>query len=205
MSPGLYIAFGILWVLVIFHTLILLGLTRAMSRMQATGEYEAADDGGMHGKPLPAFSEVALSGETVDNETIAGRLTALLFVSPECSTCSVTLDELEALSVKTSGSIVLFCRSDSRRCKELADTYRIRLPVIVDADLELSRRFGVAGTPTAILVGPDGKVQTYGQPMSGDELQSALSSANGDTPPAIVGESEPSVPSVDGDEVARRQ
>lgn len=205
MSPGLYIAFGLLWVLVIFHTLILLGLTRAMSRMQATGEHEAADDGGMHGKPLPAFSEVALSGETVDNESIAGRLTALLFVSPECSTCSVTLDELQALSVKTSGSIVLFCRSDRRRCRELADTYRIRLPVIVDADLELSRRFGVAGTPTAILVGPDGKVQTYGQPMSGEDLQSALSSADGDAAPVTVGEFEPSAPSEDGDEFARQR
>jgi peroxiredoxin len=178
-SPALAISFAVLWVLVIFQTLVLLGLTRALSRLQQADQAAPPESPGLEGKPLPEFSEPALSGETIDNSRIAGQLGALLFVSPNCSTCSVTLDELEALSAKTSGNIVVFCRSSETRCRELAATYRLELPVIADEDLQLSRRFGVSGTPTAVLVGPDGEVRSYGQPMSGKDLESALEGVDG--------------------------
>jgi peroxiredoxin len=184
MSTALAISFALLWALVIFQTLVLLGLTRAVSRIQGRAVEEDGEsvDPGLQGEPLPAFSEVGLFGEKIDNEFIAGRVTALLFVSPDCTTCSVTLDELEALMAKTTGNVVVFCRSTERRCRELAATYRLEVPLIVDEDLQLSRRFGVAGTPTAVLVAPDGTVRSYGQPMNGNELQSAFESV-GDPEP----------------------
>jgi peroxiredoxin len=173
MSTAFYIAFAALWVIVIFQTLVLLGLTRALHAIQEASP--PPEDGyGLEGEPAPQFSATTLSGQLVDNQTFAGRFTALLFVSPDCGTCTVTLAELEALKAKTSDSVIVICRSTEDKCSQLADTYGITGPVIVDEGLALSRLLHVAGAPTAVLIDADGTVQAYGQPMSPEELEEVL-------------------------------
>ncbi|MFL5910182.1 MAG: TlpA family protein disulfide reductase [Gaiellaceae bacterium] len=183
MSTAFYIAFGALSVVVIFQTLVVLGLTRALHAIQSASP-PPAEGRALEGQPAPQFSATALSGAIVDNQSFAGRLTALLFVSPDCGTCNVTLSELEALKAKTFDSVIVMCRSTDDKCAQLVDTYRITSPVIVDHGLELSRLFHVAGAPTAVLIDAEGHVQAYGEPMSPDELEDVLVSgqtSNGQT------------------------
>jgi peroxiredoxin len=179
MSTALTISHVALWVLLIFNTMVLLGLTRALHRIEQEGPREP-EDSGLTGKPAPAFSATALSGETVDNASFEGRTTALLFVSPDCETCAVTLAELDALQARTEGSLIVFCRSTAGKCAQMADTYRLEVPLVVDEDLDYSRLFAVAGAPTAVLIGADGRVERYGQPMSADELHTVVAAGNGD-------------------------
>jgi peroxiredoxin len=178
-TTAFYIAFGALWALVIFHTLVLLGLTRALHNIQQSEPVEE-EPAGLTGQPAPELTARALTGEIIDREYLIGHETALLFVSPDCGTCSVTLTELDALHWKTNGRLVVFCRSTSDRCSQLADTYRLDVPVVVDDQLDFSRLFAVAGAPTAVLIGADGRVQRYGQPMTGDDLnEMVLTNADG--------------------------
>jgi peroxiredoxin len=178
-SAAFYIAFGALSAVVIFHTLVLLGLTRALHNIQQSEPVDS-EPTGLTGQQVPDFTARALTGEIIDREYLVGHETALLFVSPDCGTCSVTLSELDALNLKTNGRTVVFCRSTSDRCSQLADTYRLNVPVVVDDELDFSGLFAVAGAPTAVLIGADGQVLRYGQPMSGDDLhEMVLTTADG--------------------------
>lgn len=166
MSTALSIAFGALWIVVAFQTLVLLGLTRTVHRLQESG-VGVLENEGLVGQPVPAFSAVTLGGEMIDETALRGAQSALLFVSPDCATCNVTLAELEALQARTGDNIVVFCRSTAGKCAQLADTYRLGTPMVVDEDLAFSRLFLVPGAPTAVLIGPEGQVLRYGQPGGG--------------------------------------
>lgn len=179
MSTAMYIAFAALWVLVLFQTMVLLGLTRALHGLQQS-DAVGSEPAGLTGQPVPDFTARAITGEIIDREYLIGHETALLFVSPDCGTCSVTLSELDALHWKADGKLVVFCRSTTDRCSQLADTYRLDVPLVVDEDLDFSRLLAVAGAPTAVLIGADGRVQRYGQPMTGDDLnEMVLTNADG--------------------------
>jgi peroxiredoxin len=164
-----YVSYAGLWILVAFQTLVLLGLTRALHAARAA---PAAAREGLRGQPVPSFSATTISGDRVDRDDLAGA--ALLFVSPDCATCSVTLHEVEALQAKVGGRVIVVCRSSVDRCSQLAQTYELSLPVLADDDLALSRLFDVAAAPTAVLIDEDLRVQSYGQPMDPAEFEVLL-------------------------------
>jgi peroxiredoxin len=181
MTTVFYASYAALWALVVFQTLVLLGMTRALHEARQAGSLaELAGGHELEGREAPTFSTVDISGAPVSNESFDGRYTALLFVSPDCQTCAVTLEQLEALREKTSGSVIVFCRSADDRCAQLAQTYHLSVPVVVDEDLEISRLFRVMAAPTAVLVDASGRIASYGQPMGPDELAEFMVPENGD-------------------------
>lgn len=173
MSLPFWLSYGALWVIALFQTAVVLGLTRAMHRLMQD-ENATISSPSLEGEPAPDFSVTDLSGRTIDNGDLEGHLTALLFVSPDCSSCSLTLSEMNAIHAKTSGQLIVFCRSTPERCAQMAATYELDVPVVVDEDLEVSRRFRVAAAPTAVLIDPDGRIDSYGQPMSPEEFEESL-------------------------------
>jgi peroxiredoxin len=176
MTVVFVLSLAALWALVIFQTLVSIGLARAVYAAAESGTLESGD-ADLSGHPAPAFAAEGLDGRTITNADLAGRPAALLFVSPDCSSCGVTLAELEALHSKVDGTVVVMCRSERDRCAELVKTYGLSVPVVVDADFELSRLFSVAGAPTAVLIGADGTIETYGRPMSPEDLQDSVMEA----------------------------
>lgn len=181
MNTVFYISYAALWAIVVFQTLVMLGLTRSLHQARQAGSIaDTSDAGGLEGRQAPAFSAVDIAGAPVSNASFAGSYTALLFVSPDCQTCAVTLEQLEALRLKTDGSVIVICRSGGEACAQLADTYRLTTPVIVDEDLEISRLFRVMAAPTAVIVDAEGRVESYGQPMGPDELEQFMGHRDGD-------------------------
>ena len=87
MSDLLVVSYVALWVLVVLQTLILLGLTRAFAETRGG----VAKPPSLKGRPVPTFSGVDLAGNEVSTSSIAGRAAVLLFVSPTCASCRVTL------------------------------------------------------------------------------------------------------------------
>jgi peroxiredoxin len=162
-----------LWLLVLFQTLVILGLARTVYRRD---QHEVPDstrdeDPIPVGEPAPRFTALDVAGARVDETVFSGSLTALLFVSPGCSTCVATLSEVEALRRKVNGDVVVVCRAEASECGRLGELYGLRTRVIVDHDHSVSDRFGVRTTPTAVLVGPTGRILTHGYPMHGEELE----------------------------------
>ena len=173
MTAAFYISYAVLWVLVVFQSLVLLGLVRTVYRADAepAPATPAGGDGELVGQLAPQFTARDVSGASLDNGVLAGRPSALLFVTPDCTSCIATLDEVEALRAKVDGNVIVVCRAGQDECAQLRATYGLdSVPVIVDEDLEISALFDVHVAPTAVLLSASGRIQTYGQPMRGEEF-----------------------------------
>jgi thiol-disulfide isomerase/thioredoxin len=173
MTLAFYLSYAALWALVVFLTLVVLGLVRNGYRLQPDGA--AADgNGSVRGGPLPEFSTVDLGGVPISSSTIRGRLTALLFVGSDCGSCALTLHDLEALHAKAESNVVVFCQGEPGDCANLAETFRIADPVVSDAGREISELFSITTLPTAVIVGEDGRIASVGNPLGGQELEEMI-------------------------------
>jgi len=153
-----------LWMLVIFQALILLGLTRALYQRELIG---AAN---LRGSKTPSFQAVDLSGNSLDSSEFVGHLTALVFVSPSCPTCTVTLDELGALDAKTDGNVIVVCRGAEDECRRLAKSFAVGARVVSDEDSRLANLFAVSAMPTAVLINRENRIESHGEPKRGSDL-----------------------------------
>jgi peroxiredoxin len=177
-----FLSYGALWVLMTFQTLVLLALVHRLHSAQtsSTGPGLSGEQNGdpRRGQPAPTLRAVDVFGTPIDSADFAGTMTALLFVSPNCSSCSVTLDEMErTLKTKTDGHVVLVCRAGADDCISLAEMYDVSVPVVADEDLAISRLFGIVSVPTAVLINESNRIHAYGQPMAGEELTRLLQEA----------------------------
>lgn len=189
MTEALYVSYALLWVVVLFQTFLLLGMLRTLYSLQHQNPPPPTPGTKEHlaGQPIPAFSATDLAGARVDSGELSRQLTALLFVSPECGTCAVTLDELEQLKVKAEGNVVVICRSDAASCRALVEEHGLTsVQVVADEDEKVSQLLGIDGVPTAVLVN-DGHVLTYGQPMRGEELEQMMASEGDSGEDALAG------------------
>ncbi|MBI4521091.1 MAG: redoxin family protein [Gemmatimonadetes bacterium] len=162
-------SYAVLWVVVVAQTVILLGVVRIV----AAGALPRRLSDTTQGSLAPWFFAVDLEGRAVSTDTIAGRLTALLFVSPSCPTCLTTLAELHAIKHKVMGHVLLVCKGSRAECGLIAARYGIS-PTIADESDELSLRFGVLTTPTAVIVDESGRIVSHGTPVHREDLNELL-------------------------------
>jgi peroxiredoxin len=109
------------------------------------------------GKEAPVVELTNLDGETVRLADFAGHPTAVLFWNPGCGFCQRMVDDLKAWeSNKPEGAPKLLVVStgevEQNREQDLTS------PVVLDSGFTVGRAFGASGTPSAVLVGADGKI-----------------------------------------------
>jgi peroxiredoxin len=191
-----YISYALLWLLVVFESLLLLGLARGVSRPAPQSQSSSKNGlpGGSHpkiGQPVPHFSAIDVLGRQVDEGSLPRSLSALLFVTPNCTTCMASLEEVNALHTKVDGSLVVVCRGGLEDCRYLREAYQLNgVPILVDEDRAVSEAFDVQVTPTAVLVGSTGLIRTYGHPMAKDELARFIEEKTATSSPAELMTSE---------------
>lgn len=176
METPFLLAFVVLWILVLIQGTVLIGLVTIVSRLhddRAPARSTAPLPGLEPGTAVPAFRERDLNGIVVDSRELSGAASVLLFVSPSCSSCVTTLDEMVGLSHKARGNVVVVCQSDKVKCRQLAETYGL-MRTIPDRDWKLGALFRVSVLPTAVLIDRAGRVQSYGQPTRAADLEHAL-------------------------------
>jgi hypothetical protein len=164
-----WLAFGALAVVVILDTVVLMGVVRMVVQLYRAVSPDADPAAPMSRKLAPAFVAHAMDGSFVDSARFVGRITALLFVSPTCTTCMTTLDQVAVIKKRAAGNLVLICDGDSSECRALADTYA-PVQVVHDADRRIRHLYEVTRFPIAVLVGVDGKIRSYGEPSPADLL-----------------------------------
>jgi peroxiredoxin len=163
MSSVFYVSYGALWVLLVFQSLVVVGLVRTVgSSARAAGPPTGAAR--LLNKKAPAFTAVDIFGDPAGSVEFAGRRTALLFVSRSCPACTLTLDEMSALKAKASDSVVVVCESSHEECVELAEAHELDVPVVADEDLGIGRLFEVSSYPTAVLIDEEGRIRSFGHP-----------------------------------------
>jgi peroxiredoxin len=174
----------LLWILVLFQSLVLIGLVRAVHLLQmrsssGAGASSAVARPSIVGKQAPDFDVSDVNG---------GAINLSAFSEPSCRSCGWTLADMSALGERARENLVVICRADENACRELGETYHLLPSLVVDEDLELSRLFDVDAVPTAVVIDESGKVRSYGHPMRTAELIDLMDVGKPHAPLADVGD-----------------
>jgi peroxiredoxin len=109
------------------------------------------------GEPAPPLRLPSLGGTTLDLEEFQGQSIFLLFWTPDCPLCGNMLSELKAREARAADDTpVLFLVMTGS--VDTSHVTGLRTPIVFDDGFVAARSFGVFGTPSALLVGPDGRI-----------------------------------------------
>jgi methylamine dehydrogenase accessory protein MauD len=109
------------------------------------------------GQPAPALTLPDLEGSTVALADLAGTSTVLLFWNPTCGFCRQMLPDLKKWERERPAGApeLLFVASGTAEANR---AMRLASRIVLDADGSAFRAFGARGTPTAVLLGGDGRI-----------------------------------------------
>ncbi|MDQ3910220.1 MAG: redoxin domain-containing protein [Actinomycetota bacterium] len=113
------------------------------------------------GSQAPPFSLEGLHGETVTLDALrsAGNPILLLFTDPGCGPCTAMLPEIGRWQEEHSEklSVSLISRGDREENRAKAQEHDLG-NVLLQEDWEVSEAYDIRGTPSAVLLTPDGKI-----------------------------------------------
>ena len=111
------------------------------------------------GSPAPGFSLSGLHSETLALEALrsAGKPVMLLFTDPGCGPCNALLPDVGRWQEEHARklTLALISRGEVEENKALEHGLE---NVLLQKDWEVSESFEVRGTPSAVLIGPEGKI-----------------------------------------------
>ncbi len=130
------------------------------------------------GKPAPDFQLPTLDNKrTVTLAQLRGKPTLLLFLSPTCSHCHTALErfapQLKVWQQK-GGHLLGISSGDPREMARLAAQYAVSFPLVVQEQWQVSRQYGVPGTPWMVGITPEGNVTQASGLSSAEELDTLL-------------------------------
>jgi peroxiredoxin len=119
------------------------------------------------GSEAPSFNLDGLHGETLtlDSMRSSGKPVVLLFTDPNCGPCNALLPEIGHWQEEHQDklTIALISRGESEENRTKAQEHSVG-NVLLQENWEVSEAYRAGGTPSALLVHPDG---TIGSPVAG--------------------------------------
>ena len=134
------------------------------------------------GSTAPTFNLSGLYGETLTLESLraSGKPVVLLFSDPNCGPCTAMLPEIGRWQKEHSEklTISLVSRGDTEENRTKTTEHGLQ-NVLLQEDREVSGAYQANGTPSAVLVQPDGKI---GSPVVGgaEAIRALLAHAVGE-------------------------
>jgi len=111
------------------------------------------------GARAPAFRLPRLDGGELSLEEYRGRRVLLVFSDPHCGPCEQLAPELERQQRRASDlSVVMVSRGDRHANQAKVDKYKLTFPVALQRQWEISRDYGMFGTPIAYLIDEGGMI-----------------------------------------------
>ena len=173
-------SYGALWVLVVFLSLVAIGLLREVTIMK-----RSLSQAGLRGDaPLavgsraPRFSAVdARSGRVVTSRVLDSQTTAILFLSSGCSICRHLAYSLKGFIEANSISVLAVCKGGQHDCEEFLESLSTQVPLVLDPRSEVSELYGVSSYPVAVIVDADRRIRGYGYPRDARSFQEFVASA----------------------------
>jgi thiol-disulfide isomerase/thioredoxin len=136
------------------------------------------------GSAAPEFSLSGLYGETLTFEALGSsdRPVMMLFTDPGCGPCNAMLPEVGRWQQEHAHklTLALISRGEVEENKTKAQEHALK-NMLLQKDWEVSESYEVRGTPSAVLISPDGKVAS---PVAGgaEGIRGLLSYAVGERP-----------------------
>jgi peroxiredoxin len=121
------------------------------------------------GSEAPEFSLFGLYGESITLEALrsSGKPLMMLFTDPGCGSCNALLPEVGRWQEEHAPklTLALISRGEVEENKTKASEHGLS-NVLVQKDWEVCESYEVGGTPSAVLISPDGKVAS---PVAGGD------------------------------------
>jgi peroxiredoxin len=120
------------------------------------------------GQLAPDFQLPDLTGQLHQLSDYRGRRVLLIFSNPQCGFCVRMFPDLAALPADGDNgrpALVVVSTGDAERNRQLTEEHRIRCPVLLQKETEISNHYQVSGTPMGYLIDEDGNIaseQTVG-------------------------------------------
>jgi thiol-disulfide isomerase/thioredoxin len=163
---------------------------RRLQRELAAAHDAQATPGLAPGEPAPEFALTALvdGPATLDELRAPGRPAVLVFVSDQCGPCLALLPSLPGWQRTLSERLTLatIFAGDRDACRRLAEEHALPAPMSQEVD-ETFNEYRLRATPTAVLVGADGRIGSR-PAEGGPAIEALIRSAVGHAvdPPLLV-------------------
>ena len=142
------------------------GALAAGGRSPSSPNGAAAEEGLPVGSPAPDFELPDLGGGTLSLGSLraSGKPTLLGFTDPNCGPCQALLPEVGRWQRERAEglTISLISQGEPEQNRAQADEHGLR-NVVIQEDSEVTESYGVWGTPSAVVVLPDGSI---GSPLA---------------------------------------
>jgi hypothetical protein len=173
-------AFVVLWAIVLFEGLIILGLVRTLRELQTAFEGGRVPQRLPVGAYAPHFKGADLrTGTEIDSSELIGRELVILFLSSGCSFCRRLADGTRHVPVEPGQTRIAVCHGGAREASVFVDLLASDVAVLADSDGALLSSFAITGTPAAVVVDEMGRVSGSGGPRHSGELTTLISTARG--------------------------
>ena len=167
-----------LWALVLFQTLLILGLLRELAELRRLAEDGRLPQRLPLGARTPHLRGSDLrTGTTFDTSLLSGRELVVLFLSPGCRLCWRLADGTRKLPAEPSLSRIAVCHGSAGDCAGFVETLAGDVPVLLDPSGAMSAGWGVRSTPVAFVLDPEGRVRASGTPRHSGELADLIRQA----------------------------
>ena len=147
------------------------------------------------GTPAPTFALSGLYGEslTLDFLRAAGRPVQLVFTDPGCGPCNSLLPDIVRWQRELAGqaTIALLSRGTTEANRPKSAEHGL-MHVLLQQDSRVEQAYRVEGTPSAVLVRPDG---TIGSPLAegGEQIRALVAHIAGAPAPSPAAAPAPTV------------
>ncbi len=166
MEKILIVSSILLWVGMLFNFLLILALTRRISRLPVY-DLETLKPG----TKAPSFQGKLLDGTAINQEAYQGKTVAFVFVGPHCQPCREFMPyflEMLPLAREHHVEAVLVSESDADSMRDFLKEHSLDLTVIIAprSESKFMEDYKVLGTPSFCLVDSQGDVKAAGHPGS---------------------------------------
>lgn len=170
-----------LWVIVLFETVLLLLLLRALGALRQQGFSQSMnpiiDDGPEIGEQAPPLLAKDQNGNLVSLENLQGRWCILAFVSPGCSACIGTIKALNTyLESKQDFTVLVIGGTKREQNKVFAETSDSQVSILT-LDTDIADSYRIRGFPLVLILDPRGIVITRGIVNEYQHLQGLIKEA----------------------------
>jgi methylamine dehydrogenase accessory protein MauD len=163
------ISYFVLWGLVIVLGFVLLGTLRALAlqgwrldQLEATMPSRVGRSGLKPGRKAPDFTLSTVEGEEISLADYRRRTVLLVFVQPGCGPCSSVVPALNRVEASGEAQVLVVNRADPERARQWAVETGATFPVLVQENLDVSKRYEMFATPFAFLIDEHGVIASNG-------------------------------------------
>ncbi len=113
------------------------------------------------GRTAPDFTLPALDGGTIALRDYRGRVVLLNFWATWCTPCKDEMPLLDAVHREYGPQVVVLAVNAGESAdvvQRFVAEHQLQLPIALDQDMQLSRRYGVRGYPTTFIIDPQGTI-----------------------------------------------